>query len=102
MSSLARFQLLCHIRALIRALVSCGVTTATGQSAEENVRDYGIPAIVVPFDYPVPEGRAAVATAGAGSPWADYCALCLASGQATVSLCHSARGYSPMNRMEYE
>ena len=47
------------------ALASCdapvpdddpGVTTAMGKSPEENVRDYGIPAIVVPFDWAVPEG----------------------------------------------
>ena len=32
------------------------VITATGLSVEENVEKYGIPAVIVPFDYPVPDG----------------------------------------------
>jgi hypothetical protein len=32
------------------------ITTATGLSVEENLVEHGIPAVIVPFDYPVPEG----------------------------------------------
>ncbi len=50
---------------LVLALACCGapipkydedVPTATGQSPEKNVRDYGIPAIIVPFGRAVPDG----------------------------------------------
>jgi hypothetical protein len=32
------------------------IVTATGLTVEENLEKYGIPAQVIPFDYPVPEG----------------------------------------------
>ena len=32
------------------------VMTATRLSPEENMEKYGIPAVIVPFDYPVPDG----------------------------------------------
>lgn len=54
-----------YVLALALLLTSCSQTasptptaglTATGLTPEENVKKYGIPAIVVPFDYPVPDG----------------------------------------------
>jgi hypothetical protein len=32
------------------------ITTATGLSVEENLKKFGIPAVIVPFDHPVPDG----------------------------------------------
>jgi len=32
------------------------IVSATGLSAQENIEKYGIPAMIVPFDYPLPDG----------------------------------------------
>jgi hypothetical protein len=37
-------------------MAAAEIRTATGLSVEENVEQYGIPAVIVPFDYPVPDG----------------------------------------------
>jgi len=66
-------KLLLSVLTLTLLLASCGqpaasptppaeltatpeVITATGLSVEENMEKYGIPAVIVPFDYPVPDG----------------------------------------------
>jgi hypothetical protein len=59
-------KLLFYILALALLLTSCNRPavsptsvsglTATGLTPEENVKKYGVPAIVVSFDYPVPDG----------------------------------------------
>ena len=62
-------KLLLTAIALTLLLTSCGqpavsptltatpeIVSATGLSPEENMKKYGIPAMIVPFDYPVPDG----------------------------------------------
>lgn len=63
MTTLKRLGLLIPLLGLAAAActdpapaASPDVLTATGLTPEENLRKYGIPAIVLPCDYPVPEG----------------------------------------------
>ena len=64
-----REKLLVTTMAIVFVLTSCAepatsptptaapeIITATGLSPEENMEKYSIPAMIVPFDYPVPDG----------------------------------------------